>query len=84
MEVRTEWLLIYNSIGCFDTEGIYVPHRDVGRPRRKWDDDLKAFFIHHCPDYRGEHWSHILQNESILEEHFVSYCMSVNDLTDNS
>ena len=55
----SEWMLLYNCSPCFDVRGDYVPHRDVGRPRTKWDEHLKQFFVHHFPNRRGEHWSHI-------------------------
>ena len=39
-------MLMYNFYSCFDINGMNVPHRDVGRPRMKWDDNIKSCFHH--------------------------------------
>ena len=67
-----------NSIALLDVQGEYMPHKDVGRPRIKWDDQLRAFFAHHFPPRTREHWLRILRNEEFasLEQHFVDFCLS--------
>ena len=74
---RSECMLLYNCTPLLDVRGEYIPHRDVGRPRTKWDDFLKAFFIQHFPNRRNEHWSQILRtvDHGLLEEHFVIFCL---------
>ena len=72
-----EWILTYNCNPCFDFNGDYVPHKDVGRPRIKWDDYLKAFFLHHFPARANEHWSYICRSLGSvdLESDFVDFSM---------
>ena len=74
----SKWILVYNSSPVFDVSGDFIPHRDVGRPRTKWDDCLKAFFVHNFPARYNEHWSYILRNvEHVgLEDAFVDFSMS--------
>ena len=69
-------ILCYNSIPLLGVRGEYIPHRDVGRPRIKWDDHLRAFFLHHFPNRASEHWSHILVEHVGLEDVFVEFSMS--------
>ena len=73
----SEWMLTYNYNPCFASNGDYVPHRSVGRPRIKWDDYLKAFFLHHFPARADEYLSYIFRSlESVdLENDFVSFSM---------
>ena len=71
-------LLVYNSGPSLDVRGEFVPYRDVGRPRARWDDYLKAFVLHYFPNRNNEHWSNILRSvERVgLEQHFVEFSMS--------
>ena len=73
-----KWMLTYNSSPKSDDEGIYIPHRDVGRPRTKWDDHLKVFFAHYFPERVNEHWSKILSSvERVsLEQVFIDFSVS--------
>ena len=72
----SRWILCYNSIPLSDVRGEYIPHRDVGRPRIKWDDHLRAFFLHYFPNRASEHWSYILVEHVGLEDAFVDFSMS--------
>jgi len=69
-------VLEYTSSAVNDSDALYVPHRLVGRPRTKWDDCLKGFFVQHFPARCLEHWSIILKSADItgLEESFIEFC----------
>ena len=70
----SQWMITYNCSPCFDERGMYVPHRDVGRPRIKWDDHIKAFFHYSFPERMDEHWSSILSDHVGCGKNFVDFC----------
>ena len=73
----SEWMLVYNCSPILDVSGDFIPHRDAGRPRMKWDDYLKAFFAHKFPARNSEHWFTILRSIDPvrLENEFVDFCL---------
>ena len=58
-----------------DPYAVYVPNRDVGRPKARWDDLLSNFFLGLYPDESEVHWLHHMTmiNAKDFESSFVAY-----------
>ena len=61
----TRILCKFNAYPVYDPEVSTQPRRNVGHPRLRWDDHIKAFCWKRWPQHHGRHWFRILSHYRI-------------------
>lgn len=71
-------LIVESQQSKSDPVALFIPCRNVGRPKMRWDDSLASFLLYHFPLQSNINWLNIMRSFpcSHLEDELIAFYTS--------